>query len=97
MSDRFHIASLLVHVRPEQSQSLLDYLADEPVLEVHAASPDGRLVVVVESPDHQGVTSVIEQLTEKPGVLNCVLIYHETMTSTEGDQVLIDAAVRDVL
>lgn len=94
MSDRLHIVSLLVHVRPELSQSLLDYLAGEPMLEVHAASPEGKLVLVVESADHEGVISVIDRISEQPGVLDCVLIYHETMTPEEGSQVLADAAAQ---
>jgi nitrate reductase NapD len=90
MPDQIHIASFVVHVRPEQSAALLDYLADEPALEVHAAAPEGKLILVLESPDQGGVIAAIDRIGDQPGVLNCVLIYHETMTVAEGDHELID-------
>ncbi len=92
MTEQCHIASLLVHVRPDASQPLLDYLATHRDIEVHASSPEGKLVLVVERPDAGGITGALEQVAGQPGVLNCALIYHETMTVSEGNQVLVDRA-----
>ncbi|MDX1633974.1 MAG: chaperone NapD [Marinobacter sp.] len=92
MPEQCHIASLLVHVRPDASQGLMDYLAAHRDIEVHAASPEGKLVLVVERSRPDGITDALEQLAGQPGVVNCVLIYHESMTAMEGDQVLTGSA-----
>lgn len=89
MTEQCHIASLLVHVRPQASQPLLDYLAARPGTEVHAASPEGKLVLVLERDRAQGITEALEEITGQPGVLSCALIYHETMTVSESEQLLI--------
>ncbi|WP_207308992.1 chaperone NapD [Marinobacter salicampi] len=88
-SDQCHIASFIVHVHPDQSGPLLALLEAEPALEVHGASPEGKLVVVMESSDQQGVADTIDRISQQTGVLNCVLVYHEVMTGAEGDQELI--------
>lgn len=92
MTKQCHIASMLVHVRPEASQALMDYLAANRDIEVHASSPEGKLVVVVERSEPQGITETLDELAGQPGVLNCALIYHEAMTATEGNEIMIDSA-----
>jgi nitrate reductase NapD len=84
MDDSLHIASLLVHCRPEQLPAVRTNLALLPGLELHQHSPQGKLVVVLETEHEQQILDTIEQIQNLPGVLNAVLIYHELL-SLEGE------------
>ncbi len=84
MDDSLHIASLLVHCRPEQLPAVRANLALLPGLELHQHSPQGKLVVVLETEHEQQILDTIEQIQNLPGVLNAVLIYHELL-SLEGE------------
>ena len=84
MDDSLHIASLLVHSRPEQLPAVRANLALLPGLELHQHSPQGKLVVVLETEHEQQILDTIEQIQNLPGVLNAVLIYHELL-SLEGE------------
>lgn len=84
MDDSLHIASLLVHCRPEQLPAVRANLSLLPGLELHQHSPQGKLVVVLETEHEQQILDTIEQIQNLPGVLNAVLIYHELL-SLEGE------------
>ncbi|MCY1264681.1 Chaperone NapD [compost metagenome] len=79
-----HIASLLVHCRPELMPALLPNLERLPGVEVHRHSPGGKLVVVLEVEHEQQILDCIDQIQQLPGVLGAALVYHELL-SAEGD------------
>lgn len=81
MDAPLHIASFIVHARPEQFAAVLANLRLLADLEVHQHSPQGKLVVVIEAVDEQLIMQRIEQINALPGVLNAALIYHECLTS----------------
>jgi nitrate reductase NapD len=83
MDDTVHIASLLVHCRPELLPALLANLQCLPDVELHQHSAEGKLVVVLETGHERQILERIEQLQQLPGVLNVALIYHELL-SPEG-------------
>ncbi len=84
-----HIASLFIQVRPETMPDLLTWLNDMPDLDVYAAEPNGRLIVVLETSHQRRILDRIDRLQEQPGVLGCSLIYHEVLPSEDADQELI--------
>jgi len=88
-NDELHIASLIVHVKPEHYEPLLASLNDDPTLEIHATDPAGKVVVVCEHRHHRAILDTVEQLEHSPGVLGCVLVYHEVMDASEAGQELI--------
>ncbi|MBD9654555.1 chaperone NapD [Pseudomonas sp. WHRI 8822A] len=75
-----HIASFIVHARPEQLDAVLANLRLLDDLEVHQHSPDGKAVVVIEAVDEQRILQRIDQVNALPGVLNAALIYHECLS-----------------
>lgn len=84
MQETLHIASLLVHARPElfaQVKANLRLLSD---LELHHESPLGKLVVVIEAENESQILKRIDQISNLPGVLNAALVYHEIL-SPEGE------------
>ncbi|ARU87926.1 chaperone NapD [Pseudomonas sp. M30-35] len=81
MDESMHIASLLVHARPELFAAVKANLRLLPGLELHQESPVGKLVVVIEAKDEQQILQRIDQINNIPGVLNAALVYHELLAS----------------
>lgn len=84
MDDVLHIASLVVHARPELFEAVKANLLLLDNLELHQHTPAGKLVVVLEAHHEQQILQRIEQINNLPGVLNAALIYHELL-APEGD------------
>ncbi|WP_166359433.1 chaperone NapD [Pseudomonas akapageensis] len=79
MDEPLHIASLLVHARPELLAAVKANLRLLPGLELHQESPLGKMVVVLEAVHENQILERIEQISNVPGVLNAALIYHELL------------------
>lgn len=84
MAATLHIASLLVHARPELFEAVKANLRHLDGLELHQESPLGKLVVVLETEHENQILQRIEQISSLPGVLNAALVYHELL-APEGD------------
>lgn len=85
METTLHIASLLVHCRPELFEAVKANMRLLPDLELHQESPAGKVVVVLEAEHESRILQAIDQIQQIPGVLNAALIYHELLPS-EGAQ-----------
>ena len=83
-----HIASLIVHVRPQSIASVSQWFDRCPGLEIHLGSEEGKLVVVLETRDHFEINGTIETIKDQPGVLNVVMVYHEELTLNDADDEL---------
>ena len=83
MAETQHIASLLVHARPELFEAVKANLHLLDGVELHQQSPLGKLVVVLETANEQQILERIDQISNLPGVLNAALVYHELL-SPEG-------------
>ncbi|CAN7163915.1 chaperone NapD [Pseudomonas sp. LjRoot71] len=83
MAETLHIASLLVHARPELFEAVKANLRLLDGVELHQQSPLGKLVVVLETANEQQILERIDQISNLPGVLNTALVYHELL-SPEG-------------
>ncbi|MGE8297252.1 MAG: chaperone NapD [Pseudomonas sp.] len=79
MAALLHISSLLVHVRPEMLAAVKANLRQLDGLELHQESPQGKLVVVLETDHERQILTRIEQINALPGVLNAALVYHELL------------------
>ena len=84
MAASMHISSLLVHVRPEWLAAVKANLRQLEGLELHQESPQGKLVVVLETEHERHILARIDQINALPGVLNAALVYHELLEA-EGD------------
>ncbi|XLX38948.1 chaperone NapD [Ectopseudomonas mendocina] len=84
MAASMHISSLLVHVRPEWLAAVKANLRQLEGLELHQESPQGKLVVVLETEHERQILARLEQINALPGVLNAALVYHELL-EPEGD------------
>lgn len=80
MNNALHIASLLVHCRPELLAAVKQNVALLPGAELHQESTTGKVVVVLEAEHESLILDTIAHIQQIPGVLNAALIYHELLT-----------------
>jgi len=69
------ISSLVLHAHPGSAATLEQRVASLPGAEVHAVTPDGRLVVTVDRPDDGEAAALVQTLHDLEGVLSASLIY----------------------
>lgn len=69
-----NISSLVVHVRPEQRSDVEHTLQSWPGIEIHASTPEGRLVVTVDTDDES--TESFDRIGALPGVMSVAMVYH---------------------
>jgi nitrate reductase NapD len=86
MDEALHIASLVVHARPELFDAVKANLRLLEGVELHQESAAGKLVVVLEAVHENQILQRIDQINNLPGVLNAALIYHEILDSAGDSQ-----------
>ena len=70
-----HVASVVLHVRPENVPHVLSALADMPGVEVPAAS-GGKLIVTLETASESDIVVRMNEMSLLPGVLSAALVFH---------------------
>lgn len=78
-----NISSVIVHARPDLSARVIDSIHAIAGAEVHASSPDGRLIVTMEADDAGASTRMYESIERTDGVLSVSLVYQHTETDPE--------------
>lgn len=73
-----NICGVLIHIHPQQQAEMEQRLLALPGLEIHAVSPEGKMVVTLESDSFQQVEQVLTQLQSISGVLSASLVYHHS-------------------
>jgi len=74
--DELHIASLVVHARPQTAAWIAATIGVWDGCEVSGSSPDGKLVVVMETAGGRRIMDQVEQINALSGVLNSALVFH---------------------
>lgn len=75
MSEEVHIAGVIVHAAPDHVAAVRSYLALLPRALVHGASPDGRMVVTLETDSTKRTLDCMDALRALLGVSNVALVY----------------------
>jgi nitrate reductase NapD len=73
-----NISSAILHARPGGAEALQQRLMGLPGVEVHAVSPDGKLVITIETPDDGETTKTFEAINMMEEVLSAAMVYHQT-------------------
>jgi len=84
MADELHLASLLVHVRPDSLDRVRAAIAAMPGTEIHAEQ-DGKLVVVVEGPHEGWIADRMTAMHLTDGVLSAVMVFHHAEALEEAE------------
>ena len=74
--DETHISSLVVQTKPEAVARLERQIGAMDQTEVPIASPQGKLIVCLETATLGEVTNSIDFITKMPDVLGCTLVSH---------------------
>ncbi|WP_353861082.1 chaperone NapD [Azospirillum formosense] len=84
----WHIASILVHLRPERSPDVRAAVAALGDAEVHAEER-GRMVVTVEGPHEGRIADRMTAIHLMPGVMSAVMVFHhaEPMAARAAEEV----------
>ena len=81
--DNTHISSLVVHCRPDAVESLIANINALEFVEVPEHSPDGKLVVLMQTPGEGPIMERISTIEHMAGVYSVAMVYHEIDTETE--------------
>ncbi len=68
------ISGLIIHARPEKTVSVRAELASLEGVEVHAVTPDGRLIVTVDQPDDVRASETLARLQDLDDALSTSLV-----------------------
>lgn len=80
------ISGVLVHAQPAQLERVKQRLRALPGVEIHADSPEGKLVVTIEELTENINGAGIMRLSEIEGVLSASLIYHQLENNEAAEQ-----------
>lgn len=72
-----NISSVIVDAQPARRDAVQAALRQWPGVEVHAATPEGKLVVTVEAAHDEATTAQFAQISALPGVMSVALVYHQ--------------------
>lgn len=81
-----HIGGVIVHCRPSHAVALKSRLARFPGTQVHAATPEGKLVATVEAGSAERILDVMDAMRRLPGVLNVALVYQHAEPTADLEQ-----------
>ena len=84
-----NISGVLVHARPEHVEVVKQQLIKIPGVEVHANSPEGRMVVTIEA-EHAGqMADTLVACQNVDHVLSAAMIYHHDEELDEDETVSV--------
>lgn len=78
-----HISSLVVHALPEHLETVKTQIEQFENAEIYGDSPEGKIVVVLETQNQGFVTDTIDAINNLPNVLSAVLVYHQIETNLD--------------
>lgn len=78
-----NISSALVHAHPTNAASVSQRLTALPGVEVHGISPEGKLIVTIESDDDDSTLATYTRIGQLEGVLAAALIYNQSESEPE--------------
>lgn len=78
-----NISSAIVHARPGCAPAVRARLEVLDGVEVHAESPDGRLIVTLEAENDSAVIRTYEIIGQLDDVLSAAMVYNQTESEPE--------------
>jgi len=77
-----NIAGVLVNSHPDHVDSVKQRLAAIHGVEVHATTPEGRIVVTVDEDNLDTLADTFRQFHDLSGVLSASMVYHHFETDS---------------
>ena len=92
--EELHIASLVVQVTPECLQQVAKAVEALAGAEVHASSPNGKLVVTLEASSAAEMAATVSGIQRVEGVLAATLVYEYADSLAAMNEEIDDAEAR---
>ena len=73
-----NISSAIIHARPGAVPLVQAGLATLAGVEVHGISPEGKMIVTIETEDDGSNVATYERIGQLDGVLSAAMVYHQT-------------------
>jgi nitrate reductase NapD len=73
-----NISSAIIHARPGDVAIVQAGLAALEGVEVHAVSPEGKMIVTIETEDDGSNVATYECIGRLDGVMSAAMVYHQT-------------------
>jgi periplasmic nitrate reductase NapD len=89
--EELHISSLVVHSTPKRVMRVSDVIGAIEGAQIHATSPNGKLVVTLEASTADEMISKVNRIQQTDGVLSAALVYESVDTMEAMDEVIPDA------
>jgi nitrate reductase NapD len=90
VTEELHISSLVVHSTPKRVMRVSDVIAAIEGAQVHAISPNGKLVVTLEASSADEMISKVARIQQTDGVLSAALVYECVDTLDAMNEVIPD-------
>ena len=81
-----NITGVIVRAWPEHIEAVRAQLLNQPGVEIHAVTDDGRLIVTVEDANDSQLADRIMSFNDMQGVLSAAMIYHHYDSDQETTQ-----------
>jgi nitrate reductase NapD len=72
-----NISSVIVIPHPDHIDAVRLRLQDVDGVELHAVSPEGKMIVTIEADDDRTTTGTYEFISQLDGVLSASMVYHQ--------------------
>ena len=82
-----NISSAIVHIVPARLDEACAALAGLPGVEIHARSPEGKVVVVLEDDDTESAANSYVALHGIPGVASVAMVYQYSDDKQDTEEV----------
>ena len=79
-----NVSSLIVNAQVGQAHAVQALLTQQAGVEIHAASPEGKLIVTIETDSDRETIAAYERISKTDGVLSAAMVYHQI--ESEPDQ-----------
>ncbi len=73
-----NISSAIIHVLPDNLAIVQAGLAMVPGVEVHGISPEGKMIVTIETEDEGSNADTYQRIGQLDGVMSAAMVYHQT-------------------
>ena len=78
-----NISSAIIHARPGSVALVQAGLATLAGVEVHGISPEGKLIVTIETADAGSNAATYQLIGQLDGVMSAAMVYHQTESEPE--------------
>lgn len=78
-----NISSVIVIPHPERIEAVRQALQRLAGVELHAVSPEGKMIVTLETEGDRETTGLYEQISLLDGVMSASMVYHQQESDPE--------------